>query len=136
MPEQRLGYGRSTRNENQIVRSHQNKRRHTHRKRRSSRSTHRDIFSRDTWQVFARNLGEFLAEVGCCLPFPILVIGGIGTMSGLLIWHSVLRGMLTGGGAALVALIAFVVLALSSRKEGEAHGSQTNTSVGNSAGGA
>jgi hypothetical protein len=45
-------------------------------------------------------------------------------------------GMLTGGGAVLVALIAFVVLTFSSRKEGEAHGSQTNTSVGNSAGGA
>jgi hypothetical protein len=83
------------RHENQIVRSHQNKRRYTHRNRRSSRSTHRDLFSRDTWQVCARNLGEFLAEGGCYLPFPILGIGGRGTMSGLLIWHSVLRGMLT-----------------------------------------
>jgi hypothetical protein len=35
-----------------------------------------------------------------------------------------------------VALIAFVVLAWSRRKEGEAHGSHTHPSVGNAAGGA
>jgi hypothetical protein len=85
-------------------------------------------------------MGEFLAEVlepgGCCLAFPILFMGIIGTMSGLLIWHSLLVGMLTGGGSALVALIAFVVLALSSQKEREVHGSHANASVGNSAGGA
>jgi hypothetical protein len=57
-------------------------------------------------------------------------------MSGFLIRHSVLRGMLAGGGAVLVALIGVVVLACSRRKEAEAHGSQTHTSVGNSAGGA
>lgn len=140
MSEQRLRHGRSTRKKNRIGLSRQRKRRHSRRSRRILRSAHRDVFSNDTLQLLARNVGEFLAEVfepgGCCLAFPILFLGGIGTMSGWLIWHSVLLGMLKGGGTALVTLIAFVVLAFFSRKEREAQSSQANTSVGNSAGNA
>lgn len=137
MSEQRLRHGRSTRKKNRIGLSRQKKRRHSRRRRRVLRSAHRDVFSNDTLQLFARNVGEFLAEVlepgGCCLAFPILFLGGIGTLSGWLIWHSVLLGMLKGG-TALVTLIAFVVLAFFSRKEREAQGSQANASVCNSAG--
>jgi len=53
-----------------------------------------------------------------------LLIAIIGAVSGLLIWHSLLLSVFTGGGSALVALIAFVGLAFTHRKEEIFHDSK------------
>ena len=54
-------------------------------------------------------MADVLDPGGCCLAFSV---GGIGAVSGLLIWHALLLGMLGGGGVALVVLVACAVLAL------------------------
>lgn len=61
---------------------------------------------------------------GCFSRMFVLLIASIGAVSGLLIWHSLLLSVFTGGGSALVALIAFVGLAFTHRKEKIFHGSK------------
>lgn len=115
MPKQRLLHRKSGQGEKQSRLARQNKKHHSPKLRHGSRLTHRDFFHVDTWRLFARNIGEFLAEVlepGCCLGFPIVFFGAIGIMSGMLIWHSFLLGMPIGGGTALVIGIFRVRLAL------------------------
>lgn len=58
-----------------------------------------------------------IEDGGCCLGFFFQFIVITGTISSLLIWHSVLLSVFTGGGSTLVALIAFVGLAFASQKE-------------------
>ena len=53
---------------------------------------------------------------GCFSRVFVLLIAIIGAVSGLLIWHSLLLSVFTGGGSALVALIAFVGLAFTIEK--------------------
>lgn len=89
----------------------------------------------DPMNFFAEGVLAFL-ESGCCLAIVLLFLALPATISGLLLWHSVLLGVFTGAGSALVALIAFVGLALPGRKERRGHGSQANASIRNSAGAA
>ncbi len=89
----------------------------------------------DPVNFFAEGVVAFL-ESGCCLAIVALFLAIPGTISGLLLWHSLLLGVFTGAGSVLVALIAFVSLTFPSRKERRAHGSQAIASVGNSAGSA
>ena len=62
-------------------------------------------------------MADVLDPGSCCLAFPILFFGGIGIMAVFLIWHSLLADMFTRGGTALMALIAFVVLAFLIKKD-------------------
>jgi len=54
---------------------------------------------------------------GCCLSLFVLFITIVGAVSGLLLWHTFLLSVLTGGGMALITVIACVGLAFSNRKE-------------------
>ena len=58
-----------------------------------------------------------IEDSGCCLGFFVQIIVITGTISSLLIWHSLLLSVLIGGGSALVTLIAFVCLVFASRQE-------------------
>lgn len=73
---------------------------------------------------FGQMMKSSIEDDGCCLGFFSQFILITGTISSLLIWHSVLLGILIGGGSALVTLIAFVGLAFASRKEEVFHGSK------------
>ena len=85
---------------------------------------------------FDQMMKSSIEEDGCCLGFFVQLIVIIGTISSLLIWHSVLLSILIGGGSALVTLIACVGLAFASRKEEVFHGSKANVPVGNPTSGA
>jgi hypothetical protein len=69
-------------------------------------------------------LMEGIDLAGCFARMFVLLIAIIGAVSGLLIWHSLLLSVFTGKGSALVALIAFVGLAFTRRKEEIFHGSR------------
>lgn len=76
-------------------------------------------------EFFAEGVLAFL-ESGCCLATVVLFIALTGTISGLLVWHSLLLGVPTEATSALVALIIFVGLALPNRKEEVFHRSKAN----------
>lgn len=80
-------------------------------------------------------LGEalFAGLEGCCSHIFVFFIALTGLVSGLLLWHTLLLGVLAGGGAALVTVILFTGLALTSRKEEVSHGSKTNAPISNPA---
>ncbi len=65
---------------------------------------------------FVDDLLSGIVEEGCCLGFVVLFIAITGTISSLLISHSVLLSVFIGGGSALVVLVALVALAFASRK--------------------
>ena len=80
---------------------------------------------------FFGQIGRGFVDAGCCLELLGMFIAITGTISSLLIWHSVLLSVLIGGGSALVVVIAFVGLAFASREEEGVHGLEANASVGN-----
>ncbi|HZR44323.1 MAG TPA: hypothetical protein VFB12_29695 [Ktedonobacteraceae bacterium] len=66
------------------------------------------------FQSFMNNPLQFLVDLGfsCCQQSTLLALGVVGMVSGWLIWHTFLMGILTAGVVALVGMAGFATLAL------------------------
>lgn len=66
------------------------------------------------FQSFMRDPLQFLLDLGfsCCQQSSVLTLGVVGMVSGWLIWHTFLVGILTGGVVALMVMVGFAALAL------------------------